>query len=178
MSISLINQTQLAEVCRLARTTPDNGIIVEVGVYRGGSAIELMKVAESKNQELWLFDTFEGMPESTEGIDYHKVGDFSDCSVEAVSALVPNAKIFKGFFPETWNKLVISRPGISFAHIDCDQYESISECIKIFKPLMLTGGIMWFDDYGHSWLKGAQMAVDELLPERLIHPLGRAFYVF
>lgn len=172
--MSLIAQAQLDEVKRLVRTTPADGIIVEVGVYKGGSAVQLMEVAKERNQELWLFDTFEGMPEAI-GIDCHKVGEFADCSYEAVKALIPDAKIFKGFFPGTWPKKV--KPSISFAHIDCDQYTSISECIKIFKPLMIKGGIMWFDDYGYDWLPGAKLAVDEFLPERLIHPMGRAYYV-
>ena len=170
--MSLIAQEQLDEVKRLIRTAPAHGIIVEVGVYKGGSAVQLMEVAKERNQELWLFDTFEGMPEAIE-IDCHKVGEFADCSYEVVKNLIPDAKIFKGFFPGTW-------PGdvaISFAHIDCDQYTSISECIRIFKPIMLPGGIMWFDDYGHDWLPGAQAAVDEHLPERLVHPMGRAYYI-
>jgi hypothetical protein len=177
MALSLINKPQLDEVVRLAHTTPDDGVIIEVGVYKGGSAVELMKVAEAKGQELWLFDTFAGMPEASK-IDHHRVGDFADCSAEAVAALVPNAKIFKGFFPKTWIDGVDSKPKISFAHIDCDQYESITECIRHFKPCMLKGGIMWFDDYGYSWLKSATQAVDEHLPERLIHKLGRAYYIF
>jgi O-methyltransferase len=173
--ISLISRKQLEVVKELADSTPLEGIFIEVGVYKGGSAVELMSIA--KGRELWLFDTFGGMPESSD-IDYHKLGEFADCSVEEVHALVPEAKIYKGFFPETWHRLVTEQPKISFAHIDCDQYLSISECIKIFKPLMLKKGIMWFDDYGHSWLPGAQKAVDEFLPERLIHPIGRAYYIF
>lgn len=176
MNNSLISQVQLNEVKRLARTTPKDGIIVEVGVYRGGSAVQLMEVAKDRNQELWLFDTFEGVPEALE-IDCHKIGEFADCSYEEVKALIPDAKIFKGFFPDTWQSIE-EKKSISFAHIDCDQYNSISECIKIFKLLMLKGGIMWFDDYGCDWLPGAKAAVDENLPERWIHPLGRAYYVF
>jgi hypothetical protein len=172
----LISSGQLNEVKRLARTTPSNGIIVEVGVYQGGSALELWQVAKERSQELWLFDTFCGMPEAGSE-DFHKVGEFGDCSYEAVVALLPEAKIFKGIFPETWYAIPEKRK-ISFAHIDCDQYQSITHCIQIFKPLMLSGGIMWFDDYGHRWLPGAQKAVDQHLPERRIHPLGRAYHLF
>ncbi len=175
-TLSLINPIQLQEVKRLARLTPVNGIIVEVGVYKGGSAVELNEVAREKNTELWLFDTFEGMPEAIDK-DFHKIGEFADCNYETVKAMLPDAKIFKGFFPDTWFP-ISPKKSISFAHIDCDQYTSITECIKQFSPLMLPGGIMWFDDYGHSWLPGAKDAVDEHLPTRLIHPLGRAFAVF
>ena len=107
--LSIISQQQLEEVKRLARTTPNEGIIVEVGVYKGGSAVELMKVAKEKNTELWLFDTFEGMPEAID-IDHHKIGDFADCSYEAVKTLLPDAKIFKGFPP---------------GHVDSDRTEEI-----------------------------------------------------
>jgi len=173
---SLIHPRQLEEVVRLIRTTPKEGIIVEVGVYQGGSAVEFMKVAKERNQELWLFDTFSGMPEASE-IDWHKIGEFDQCSEDAVRSLLPEAHIFAGFFPDTWNAIP-EKKKISFAHVDCDQYLSIANCITIFKPMMLPGGIMWFDDYGHAHLPGAQKAVDEFLPERLIHPLGRAYYIF
>ena len=174
--LSIIAPFQLDEVKKFARNTPPEGIIVEVGVYKGGSALELMSVAKERNQELWLFDTFEGMPEAID-IDYHKVGEFGDCSYEAVKALVPDAKIFKGFFPATWIPIEPKKQ-ISFAHIDCDQYTSISECIKHFSPYMLKGGIMWFDDFGVAHLPSATKAVNELLPNRLIHPLGRAYFIF
>ena len=171
---SLIHKHILDAMKELARTTPKSGIIVEVGVYQGGSAVELMGIAKERKQELWLFDTFSGMPEAGPE-DYHKVGDFSSCSYEAVCALLPEARIFKGFFPATWHAIP-EKKRISFAHVDCDQYESISQCVKIFKPLLLPGGVMWFDDYGYEWLPGAQKAVDENLPERVIHKYGRAYW--
>lgn len=138
----------------------------------------LGEIAHGRGQELWLFDTFEGMPQADD-IDYHRIGEFADCSAEAVQALVPRAKIFQGVFPETWTAL--SRPlekHIAFVHVDCDQYKSISDCINVLGPLMVKGGIMWFDDYGYPHLPGAQRAVDEHLPDRQTSPSGRAYYIF
>lgn len=151
------------------------GILVEVGVYKGGTAYFLTQVAQHLRRSLWLFDTFSGMPESTEGVDTHPVGDFADCSVEAVQRLCPEAIIFQGMFPQTlpdWRLM----PIIGFAHIDCDQYESIKQCIQRLGPHMASGGMMYFDDYSH--LEGARKAIDEFAPQRIVLANGKALVIF
>jgi hypothetical protein len=124
---TLVSPQNVSFLIEQATKTPP-GIFVEIGVYRGGTAFYLNQLAKKRGNELWLFDTFEGMPESTPGIDSHLIGDFADCSLEAVKELIPEAKIFKGFFPDTL-PLPDKIPPIAFAHIDCDQYESIKNCI-------------------------------------------------
>jgi hypothetical protein len=155
----------------LARKAPA-GIFIEVGVNKGGTAFYLNEIVKKRGYEFWLFDTFEGMPESTEGLDSHPVGDFADCSYETVRKLIPNAQIFKGFFPETLPSHI---PPIAFAHIDCDQYESIKQCIIRLMPYLADGGIMYFDDYG--CLAGATKAIDEFCPYRAILENGKAYYI-
>jgi hypothetical protein len=56
--------------------------VVEVGVYLGGTAKFFSKIIGT-NGNLWLFDTFEGMPKSSE-LDLHQEGDFYDTSLEEV----------------------------------------------------------------------------------------------
>jgi len=170
---SLVSPQNVSFMLNIAEKTPE-GIFVEVGVYKGGTAYFLAELAKKRGNELWLFDTFEGMPESTPEIDIHSIGDFADCSYEAVKKLIPDAKIFKGFFPDTLPLHDIIPP-IAFAHIDCDQYESIKNCILFLTPLMAYGGIMYFDDYG--CLDGATKAIDKYCPERIILGNGKAMYV-
>jgi O-methyltransferase len=175
--VSLIEEKKLQEMITMAGKAPLGGIFVEVGVYQGGSAVKLVELTNKRNTELWLFDTFSGMPESTVGLDYHRVGDFSDCSVASVSKLIPDAKIHIGKFPDTWLP-TMNDVKISFAHVDVDQYESTRKCIEVLSPLMVDGGIMWFDDYEFDHLLGAKTAVDESISNLKRHPDGYAYCVF
>jgi O-methyltransferase len=164
---SLISGPAIAELLRLARAAPP-GRIAEIGVYKGGSAWHLARL----NRELHLFDTFAGIPFKGE-LDYHKIGDFSDTSVEAVAEAIPTAIFHVGIFPET---LPEDLTDFGFVHVDCDQYQSVRDCIQHLGPRMLPGGVMVFDDYGH--LEGATAAVKELLGEPLRSPGGRYHWVF
>lgn len=90
-------------------------------------------------------------------IDYHKVGDFSDdVDYASIKNALPYAQVIQGIFPES----MVEMPKIAFAHIDVDQYKSYIDCINTLSPLMVKGGIMWFDDYE---LAGAKKAIDELI---------------
>ena len=51
----------LLELAATAKTTPA-GCFVEVGVWKGGSASYLTEVAEQQNREIFLYDTFTGIP--------------------------------------------------------------------------------------------------------------------
>jgi hypothetical protein len=144
----------LVELAATARETPA-GCFVEVGVWKGGSASYLTEVAKQQNREIFLYDTFTGIP-FAENYEVHKVGDFNDTSYEQVKAALPYAKVIQGIFPES----AIEMPPIAFAHIDVDQYKSYIDCINYLGPRMVDGGIMWFDDYV---LSGAKKAVDELI---------------
>jgi len=171
---SLINAEQMREMCAVAAATPP-GDFVEVGVYQGGSAVKLAAVAADQARRLWLFDTFTGIPEQTDGVDFHKIGDFSDTSVGAVRELLPDALIVVGDAAET---LPATDTGpVAFAHLDCDQYATYRACIVELSPRMVRGGVMWFDDYGA--LDGATKAVDEMFGDRVqTHDCGKVFVRF
>lgn len=176
MADSVIAPRALKALQELALTVPE-GIFLEVGVYRGGSAGVLNSVCEVQKRELWLFDTFEGIPEKTEGLDWHNIGDFNGTSYELVKSLLPKAKIYKGFFPDTYLPIEPKKP-IAFAHVDCDQYASIKACIKELSPYMVKGGIMYFDDALVPHLPGATLAVKETFPDFLLSKAGKAYWIF
>jgi hypothetical protein len=169
---SLINRNVLVAVCDMAEECPE-GVFVEFGVYRGGSAIELIKVAEEQKRELHLFDTFTGIPYREE-FDNHSIGDFSDTNEEEVRNMLPGAIFHVGIFPETMPK---EFPKIAFLHIDADQYKSYITAIENFAPYMNEGGIMWFDDVG--LLRGADKAIQEKFNWELTqHKCGKYFKRF
>jgi O-methyltransferase len=157
---SLLPLPVLIELLKLAKSTPP-GDFAELGVYRGGAAQYLSKVARSrilpweKESEpaerlglIYLFDTFTGIPFKGP-LDTHEVGDFSDTSYEAVRALIPDAVIVQGIFPQSIIDQKISPGPFAFVHVDADQYESTVAATQYFPPLMVSGGLIIFDDYGY-----------------------------
>lgn len=167
---SLIGDALLDMMVGMALASPE-GSFAEVGVYQGGSALRLYGVSEWQKRRLYLYDTFSGMPVSSE-IDSHQIGDFSDCSYETVLHAMPNAVICKGVFPQT----AVNMGPMAFVHADADQYESTIAICDVFTPLMVSGGLILFDDY--RGLQGCIKAVDERFPQRKLLPDGRALVKF
>ena len=150
---SCLDDFRVGLLRRLAQEAPA-GHFVEVGVYRGGSAWHLAEIGREQGRELHLFDTFSGMPWQQD-CDIFKIGDFDKTNVEDVRRWVPDATIHVGIFPETLPPWLL---GIAFAHIDCDQFQSVDACIRYLWPRMVPGAVMLFDDYPE--LEGARRAVE------------------
>jgi len=164
---SLVGADVILEMVTMAMECPD-GCFMEVGVYKGGTAWYLEKLARRQSRLLYLYDTFTGMPYQ-DAVDPHRVGDFGDTSYETVRDALPYATVVQGVFPRS----AVPMPPIAFAHLDCDQYRSVKESVEYIKPLMMTGGVIWFDDYG--CLPGATKAVDELFPRVEITRTHKAY---
>ena len=150
-----------------------NGDFYECGVYKGGTAMMLAKiVANAPNKSLRLFDTFEGMPETDPNRDYHRQGDFSDTSLNAVRERVGNSGNIDyrpGFIPKTFKGL--ENEQIAIAHVDVDIYKSVLDCCDFIYPRLVSGGFLVFDDYGFPSCPGARMAVDSFFADKREHPL-------
>lgn len=160
---SLIGPQAIEDLCLIAAASPPDGCFVELGVYQGGSAWHLAKIAREQNRILFLYDTFTGIP-CKDSIDSHQVGDFNDTTLEQVKAAIPDAVYGVGIFPQS----LLPMPPISFVHVDADQYQSIKDAIKYFVPVMLPGASIVFDDY--CCLAGADKAIDEW-EEELGYPI-------
>lgn len=160
---TLLDHAALRQLKNLALNAPP-GCFVEVGVYKGGSAWHLSEIAKKQQRNIYLYDTFEGIP-YRDVMDYHKEGDFNDTSYEIVKNSIPYANVIKGIFPDS----AINMESIAFVHIDCDQYKSIKDSVNYLLPKMVPNGIIIFDDY--NWLDGATLAVNELFPIESLIPL-------
>lgn len=145
----------IEEMLKRASEVPKEGCFIEVGIYQGGTASHLTELAEQRNQPIYLYDTFEGLPYSSNG-DTHTVGEFNYNDIDFIKTSLPYATVIKGIFPES----AVEMPDVAFVHLDVDQYESYFGCINYLKPKMLPGSIMWFDDYE---LPGARKAINELI---------------
>lgn len=151
--MSLVGGGAIEDLCLIARSSPP-GCFVEFGVYQGGTAWHLAKIAREQGRSIYLYDTFEGIPFRHDG-DSHAVGDFADTTLEQVMESIPDAIYCVGVFPQT----LVRMPPIAFVHVDADQYQSLKDAIRLFVPMMVSGASIVFDDY--DCLPSANRAVDE-----------------
>lgn len=170
---SIIAKYNLDALRTLAQTSP-LGCFVEVGVFHGGSAWELYKVAMMQGRDLHLFDTFTGTPFYTDGLDKHKIDDeFADADAPShIRDIMPLAELHIGIYPKTHPADLAN---VAFIHCDCDQYLSYRAVIDTMWPLVVPGGMMLFDDY--PYLAGAKKAVEESFAIGELRPCGQHFYV-
>jgi len=160
---SLMGEQKPVRLAEILREVPSGYPVVEVGVYRGGSALPLYQVTEERGEILHLFDTFEGIPFKDE-IDRDQQGDFDAREVggaNAIQALMPRSVLHIGIFPKTMPKFGLEM--VSFVHSDCDQYRSVRAVIDTFWPRLVPGGVMAFDDMDTP---GGEKAILETFPNQ------------
>jgi O-methyltransferase len=155
----------------MQQTASIPGAVAEVGVYRGGTA-RLIAEVMGPGKALHLFDTFSGMPATTDDKDFHIAGDFADTSLQQVTRYLggyPQVRLHPGFFPDT--AAPVAAETFSMVHVDVDIYRSVLDCCSFFYPRTLRGGCLVFDDYGLVTCPGAKSAVDEFFVSRPEHPI-------
>ncbi len=150
------------------------GDIVECGTAAGGSAAMMGLTLRSlgARRELWLFDTFEGLPPPSAADPDHEIAELYTGAfrggIDEVGALLEQlgirerTRMVKGLFQDTLPTAEVG--AIALLHLDGDWYESILVCLEHLYDRVSPGGLIQFDDYGH-W-EGARKAVDEFLDRR------------
>jgi O-methyltransferase len=169
---SLLTTHALGELLELARSSPA-GNLAEFGVYKGGAAQHLATLGREQGRRLYLFDTFTGIPYAGPH-DSHVAGDFGDTSFEAVRALIPDATIVPGIFPQSLAAHRMEPQALAFVHVDADQYDSLTAAAFVFPRFMVPGGLMLFDDYG--CIAGATKAVHDWGQPIVITRAGKALW--
>lgn len=178
------------------------GCIVELGVYRGPSFFTWHKLMETfctgdRSRKIFGFDNFEGLrnfhekdgkPHPASG----KVeGGWSPGAVrEEVLKLVaihnadnfikvgsPRSTLIEGDLEETLPKFLEDYPGvrISLLHLDVDLYEPTKCALRHLFPLVVSGGVVVFDEYGLIPWAGESTAVDEYFKEIGVRPRIQSF---
>jgi len=139
-----------------------DGDVAEMGVYRGGASKVIARLFEMTDKTIHLFDTFTGMPPSSDKDGDRGWNGWDKTSAEIVSSFLsdcPNIKIHAGLFSDTLP--LVADKKFCLVYVDCDLYESAKECCEFFYPRMVTGGLMVFHDYYALHIKGIKLAVDE-----------------
>lgn len=170
------------------------GLIIEAGTARGGSAIA-MAAAKDPNRPMKVYDVFGQIPAPTDedGTDVHaryqkiSQGDargvggdtyygyrddlYGEVTESFARIGVPveanNVELVKGLFEDT---IHIDEP-VAFAHLDGDWYESTMTCLERITPFLVEGGRIVLDDYFH-W-SGCRKAVDDYFANRTGYLLER-----
>ena len=166
------------------------GDFVEMGCYKGDTSLLLAEVLVGKSEgegvegrsdlvavensvensvkKLWIYDSFEGLPEkgrfdeSVLGVDFRE-GELMVTKREVkerflrAGLMVP--KIVKGWFEELTE--VDLPEEIAFAFLDGDFYESIKCSLRLVGARMVDGGVIVVHDYNNPALPGVMNAVDE-----------------
>ena len=189
---TLVSPERVRNLHRLARLIEKEripGDVIECGVCNGGTAAVLARTASKSPLErtVWLFDSFQGMPEVTAEDSAGAGGDAADAHVgkevgdlrrvkrvlAQVGANMKRVRIVPGWFQDTFPKVTIQQ--IAILNIDADWYESVKLCLETFYDRVVPGGFVSFDDYGH-W-PGCKKAVDEFFRWRqLSYKLNQVDY--
>jgi hypothetical protein len=175
---TVVEDCKLSSIIELSKSVQDlEGDVCEVGVWRGCVGVILGEIFKNKN--IYLFDTFEGIPYADKNYDnVHVKGDFGSnperpegdiykisshytdfCEVKETLSIYKNIFIYKGIFPlET--SFNIYQNKFCFIHLDVDVYQSYKESLEFFYPRMVNKGLILLDDYGVSSCQGATIAVN------------------
>jgi hypothetical protein len=165
------------------------GAVVECGVWKGGSmmaaALTLLRLGAA-DRDLYLFDTFEGMPPPTAEDVLSAYDGYSPMrhwrrrqreghnTWHYVPAGEVRAALLSTGYPEARIHLVEGRveetlpehapEPIAVLRLDTDWYESTRHELEHLYPRLAPGGALILDDYGHY--EGARRAVDEYMAAR------------
>jgi asparagine synthase (glutamine-hydrolysing) len=176
----------LAEVALNNERNGIEGIVVEAGCARGGSAIAIAS-AKAAARDFFIYDVFGMIPPPSEkdGADVHEryrvitsgealgagggpyygyendlyervVQAFLDCGLDIEKN---NIHLVKGLYQDSMK----IESAVALAHIDCDWYESVMTCLNQIAPKLTRGGTIIVDDYD-VW-SGCRKAVDDYFRE-------------
>lgn len=152
--------------------------IIQCGSFRGGSALFMANAAQRLELPVTIYalDTFSGIPEENEMLDFYGKGTLADACFEQLverkeKANLDNLFFIKGRFQETMPWLLPIIKKIVLAHIDCLAYASMSYALAAIQPWMeAPGGYLVIDHATRdSSSLGAFQAVEEMAQQYRLH---------
>lgn len=162
---------KIVEFARLQLEAP--GDYVEFGCYEGDTSLLLTEVLLGTEKRLWIYDSFEGLPDKTKedeseiGRDFKK-GELSvakkDVKKRFLRAGLPVPIITKAWFDELKDESLPEK--IAFAFLDGDFYNSVRDSLRLVGSKMVEGGVIIVHDYDNPALPGVAKAVDEWVRKR------------
>ena len=164
-----VSEQETAKILELARSVFDVlGDYVEFGCYAGDTSLMLAEILVGSEKKLYLYDSFEGLPEkssqdaSDAGRDFVKGAlavSKKDVKARFLRAGLPVPVIKKAWFNELTSEDVPDK--IAFAFLDGDLYESIRDSLRLVEGKMAEKAVIIVHDYANPALPGVAKAVDE-----------------
>lgn len=137
------------------------GDFIETGAWRGGATIfmrAILKVYNVTDRNVWVADSFEGLPKPTERTHKQDVVDklwavqqlkvsLKDVQNNFVKydLLDNQVKFLKGWFKDTLPNAPIQK--LAILRLDGDMYESTIDALNALYPKLSKGGYVIIDDY-------------------------------
>ena len=170
--VSCLNPHKWALIAAAVSMSPEEGAVIECGVYMGGTTIliALMQRALGISRPIYALDTFEGMPPATIndklGAYYYDSGMFTDNQISLVSSfyrdmgVAGDIKILKGLCQETLPQVFREVKHVSFSLLDTDQYAGTSGGLVEITPRLRSTDLVIVDD---TTVHGVDVAIKETL---------------
>lgn len=150
------------------------GDLVETGVWRGGASIFMraaLKAFGDEQRTVWLFDSFEGLPQRDperyphdEKDNFATFNEYLGISLDTVmnnfkryGLLDDQVRFVKGWFRDTMPSAAVGPIGL--LRLDGDMYESTIQVLDALYPRVSPGGFVVVDDFG--CLANCRAAVEE-----------------
>jgi len=189
----------LLELCE--KSLAVDGDVVELGCFRGDTSVLFEKIVEKYNRDhqlvltksidppeihekflspkicdngfkrLWLYDSFEGLPEKTRE-DQSSAGKYfqgGELKVSKYDVILKfkqrglKVPIIKKAFFEDLDETQDIPEKICFGFLDGDFYQSIKTSLELTVPKVGQNSILVVHDYNNPELPGPSKAVDEFL---------------
>lgn len=151
------------------------GSIAEIGAFEGGNALSSLNfMAKLNSKNYYIFDSFAGFPELSKNDpknfnqgDYKIETTFQ--KIQDTFSIFPEAKVIKGFVPETFSKLPESEK-FSLVFYDCDLYQPALDAFNFFWDKIVPGGYLLIHDYKTEagGFTGVKKATDEFFKDKKI----------
>ena len=176
---TMSSRLKLRSLKTLAESMNENNVpgdFVECGTFKGGSAA-VISTALTPERKLWLFDSFEGLPDVKEEVDGADskdwVGKCRAAEQDVIEALKtvgtsPDQYVIrKGWFQNTFQQTLPEQ--VALLHCDADWYDSVLLTLETFYDRMPMGGVVVLDDFG--WWEGCREAFYDFCERRGEKPL-------
>ena len=164
-----VNEREITVVLRELDSIMKNnlpGDVVEFGCYVGTTSVFMLEKLRHSGRRLWLYDSFEGLPEKSPE-DASSAGEqFKPGELRATrKQLEYNLRHFnntsyvikKSWFQDLTVDNIPSQ--IALAFLDGDYYQSIIDPLRLIWNNLTKGAVVIVDDYDNQALPGASRAV-------------------
>jgi O-methyltransferase len=174
---TMIGRLRLEQLQGCVETVLREGVagdLMETGVWRGGACMwmkALLAAAGDNTRQVWLADSFAGLPAPAPGSSEWDVSDnpYLTVSAKEVSANFARfglwderVQLLEGWFADTLPIAPVER--LAVLRLDGDLHDSTRVALDALYDKVSLGGFVIIDDY-HCWA-GCRQAVDTFRAER------------